>query len=75
MCTSRRNMPPKARRLLILAQLCLVLGLLPALLFESAAHPLPLWLHAVRGLFLGFSISLNLGALIVHRRHMHSGGI
>jgi hypothetical protein len=55
------------RTLLVIGSLCLVLALTSQSL--NLAFGLPLTpLHFLRGLLLGFSIAVNLGAVLVARR-------
>lgn len=54
-----RHLDPKHRRLLQLANLSLVLGLLPWV-FRESIHFNHDWLDAFCGFFLGLSIAINL---------------
>ena len=70
-----RDFSPQHRRLLVLANLCLVIGLLLPMVFHLAGGTPVNVLHFVRGLLIGLSLSLNLGVLWKTRRRRRPDGL
>ncbi|MGA2632933.1 MAG: hypothetical protein ABSF16_01750, partial [Terracidiphilus sp.] len=68
MCIPNRLLDKKTRRLMSLANISLVIGLLLWLFIHPAAQMEQNWLHAACGFLLGFSITVNLHGLWVARR-------
>jgi hypothetical protein len=62
-----RRLDPKARRSMVLGNLCLVIGLL-LWNFRSHFQVQRIWLDGVCGLLLGISIVVNLSAVRSSRR-------
>jgi hypothetical protein len=63
-----RQRDPRVRRLLLIANLCLVAGLLPRLFPEPAGQQMRMVLHAASGVLLGIAIVTNLFAFRLSRR-------
>jgi hypothetical protein len=68
MCSLYRQRDPRVRRLLFIANLCLVAGLLPRLFPEPASPQTRMVLHAACGVLLGIAIAMNLSGLRLSRR-------
>ena len=68
MSIARRNLDPKARRQIAIANLSLATGLLLILFVHPSGNIGRNWLHAVSGFQLGRSIVINLFALRFARR-------
>lgn len=62
MSIARRNLDPKAKRLIAIANLSLAIGLLLILFVHPSGNTGRNWLHAVSGFLLGLSIAINLFA-------------
>ncbi|HEY1805977.1 MAG TPA: hypothetical protein VGG45_16005 [Terracidiphilus sp.] len=67
-----RNLDPKHRRLFQIANLSLVLGLLPWV-FRDSIHVNHDWLDAFCGFFMGLSIAINLVCVRASRRCPRTG--
>ena len=67
MCIARRNLTPKARRLLVIGNLCLVAGLILSIFDKDLGEHHATLFHSVRGFLIGLSIALNFGALRMSR--------
>jgi hypothetical protein len=63
MCLLRRQLDPKARRRIVLANLSLAVGLLLRAFVHPAGQMEQNWLDAVCGLLIGLSIGVNLFSL------------
>lgn len=73
MCLARNNLSPKARRLFVLGNLCLVAGLTLSLFDKDmGSHHVAIY-DALRGFFLGLAIALNFGALRLARKSYPGG--
>jgi hypothetical protein len=62
MCIPMHRRDPRSRVLMIAANLSLVAGVLLLDLARHRTGPTPGWLDALTGLFMGFSIAVNLVA-------------
>lgn len=67
MCVPYRNRDPRTRSMMFVANLSLVLGLVPWI-FRESIHLNHNWLDAFCGFFLGLSITINLFCLRAARR-------
>jgi hypothetical protein len=68
MWLARRSLTPKARRFLVIGNLCLVAGLLMSVFDKDfGLHHANLY-HATRGLLFGLAIGFNVGAVRMARR-------
>jgi hypothetical protein len=67
MCNPIDQLDKRSRRLRAIANVSLVLGLLPYV-FRESIHLNPNWLHAFCGFFVGLSITMNLFVLHLSRR-------
>jgi hypothetical protein len=63
MCLLRRQLDPKARRRLVLANLSLAVGLMLRVFVHPAGQMERNWLDAICGFLLGMSIAVNLFGL------------
>ena len=63
MCLARRNLSPKARRFLVIGNLCLVAGMLMSLFDKDLGRQHASLYDALRGFLIGLSIAFNFGAL------------
>lgn len=63
MCLLRRQLDPKARRRVVLANLSLAAGLLLRVLVHPAGQMERNWLDAICGFMIGLSIAVNLFGL------------
>ncbi|HEX4031684.1 MAG TPA: hypothetical protein VHX20_15045 [Terracidiphilus sp.] len=68
MCFLHRQRDPRVRRLLVIANLCLVAGLLPRLFPEPASQQMRIVLHAASGVLLGIAIAMNFSGFRLARR-------
>lgn len=68
MCIPNQQLDKKTRRLMALANISLVIGLLLWLFVHPSGQVERNWLHAACGFLLGFSITVNLYGLWVARR-------
>jgi hypothetical protein len=68
MCIPIRQLDPKARRLLAIGNISLVIALLLRLFVHSSGQIERNWLHAVCGFLIGLSITINLMQLVFARR-------
>jgi hypothetical protein len=68
MSYSFRHLDPRTRRLIAVGSLCLALGLILLNLLHPASQIERNWLHGIGGFFVGFSIAVNLSALLIVRR-------
>ncbi len=73
MCIANQQLDPGARRLRMVANTALVLGLTPWI-FRAHLHVNSNWLDAFCGFFLGLSIAVNLFGIRLGRR-CHSAQI
>lgn len=67
MCIPNRQLDPRTRRLRMIANAALVLGLTPWI-FRGDLHVNSKWLDAFCGFFLGISISANVFGIRLGRR-------
>jgi hypothetical protein len=68
MRTSMQHLDPRTRRLMAIANIALVIGLLLWLFVHPSSQVEKNWLHASSGFLLGLSITINLLALPFARR-------
>ena len=68
MCVPIRQLDPKTRRLMAIANISLVIGLLLWLFVQPSGQIEKNWLHATSGFLLGLSITINLFGLSFGRR-------
>jgi hypothetical protein len=67
MCLLRRQLDPKARRRVVLANLSLAVGLMLRVFVHPAGQMEQNWLDAACGFLLGLSITVNLFGLWAFR--------
>jgi len=68
MCFPNRWLDSKSKRIIPIANLCLVAGLLLLTFVHPSSQISGNWLHGVSGVLLGISISMNLFGLRLARR-------
>ena len=68
MCIPNQKLDKKSRRLMALANISLVIGLLLWLFVHPTVQIEKNWLHAVCGFLLGLSVTINLFGLWFARR-------
>ncbi len=69
-----RNRMNEPKRLVPIATMCLVMGILLPMFFHPETQLVKNLSHAVAGMLLGFSIAVNLGAAWKMRRRQRCAG-
>jgi hypothetical protein len=69
MCLAKRNLPPKARRFLVIGNLCLSAGLLLSIFGKDLGLHHAIACDALRGFLLGLAIVFNFNAMRIARSH------